>query len=78
MVSLFFFLLHISVININLVNHLQPPHSVKKQVATLATLATLATNDRGLQPAEMLKTEMHKTAKVCQKALFSKRRHFNI
>ena len=28
--------------------------------------------------AEMLKTEMHKTAKVCQKALFSKKRHFNI
>jgi hypothetical protein len=41
-------------------------------LAPLATLATLATNDKGLQPAEMLKTEMHKTAKVCKKALFSK------
>ena len=50
MVSLFFFLLYISVININLVNHLQPPHSVKKQVAPLAPLAPLAPKSGGYYP----------------------------
>jgi hypothetical protein len=46
-------------------------------MATLATLATLAPNDRGLQPAEMLKTEMHKTAKVCKNGIVFKKRYFN-
>ena len=77
MVSLFFFLLYISVININLC---QPPSTTtfsKKTSGTIGNIGTIGTKWQGLQPAEMLKTEMHKSAKVCQKALFSKKRHFN-
>ena len=46
-------------------------------VTALATLAILEIIETSTG-AEMLKTEMHKSAKVCQKALFSKKRHFNI
>jgi hypothetical protein len=43
-------------------------------VTALAILAILAISEiiETSTGAEMLKTEMHKTAKVCQKALFSK------
>ena len=48
-------------------------------VTALAILATLAILEiiETSTGAEMLKTEMHKKAKVCKKGIVFKKRHFN-
>ena len=49
-------------------------------VTALAILAILAISEiiETSTGAEMLKTEMHKTAKVCKNGIAFKKHHFNI